>query len=380
MLKKILTFVASLIGFGLLIAGPLFLIKISQFKAMGAASAAQVMPTTTVTATVAKPERWGDTLTATGSVASVQSVTVASEVAGKIVRLDVESGAAVEFAEPLVQLDVTIEEAQLRAAQAAADLAKANLGRARELRRSGTNSPSDLDVADAEAKAAAATVESLRAAIAKKTIHAPFAGRLGLRMVNLGQILRVGEAITTLRALDPVYVNFTLPQQNLPELVPGTVVRITSDAAPGAVMEGSITAIDPEIDPATRSVRAQATIMNRAGRLHAGMFTEVEVVLPTERKALTIPVTAVVYAPYGDSVFVVDEQPGAQPGQVTKVLRQQFIRLGGARGDFVDVVDGLKPGELVVTSGVFKLRPGMPVVVDNTLAPDAQLTPTPKDS
>jgi membrane fusion protein (multidrug efflux system) len=199
-------------------------------------------------------------------------------------------------------------------------------------------------------------------------------------MVNLGQILREGDAVTSLQTMDPIYVNFSLPQQRLSQLVAGTAVRLKTDAAPTAVFDGKINAISPEIDSVTRNIRVQATIANTDEKLRPGMYASVEVVLPTETDALTIPATAVLYAPYGDSVFVIDEKKDEKSGKVQQVLRQQFVRLGGARGDFVNVVDGLKPGENVVTSGVFKLRPGMNVVIDNTLAPDAKLAPKPKNA
>jgi membrane fusion protein (multidrug efflux system) len=199
-------------------------------------------------------------------------------------------------------------------------------------------------------------------------------------MVNLGQILREGEPITNLQTLDPIYVNFSMPQQRLSQLASGAVVRVTSDATPGESFEGKITAISPEVDTATRNVRVQGTIANREEKLRAGMYATVDVVLPTETKVLAIPVTAVLYAPYGDSVFVIDEKKDEKSGKVQQVLRQQFIRVGGAQGDFVNVVDGLKAGETVVTSGVFKLRPGMNIVIDNKLAPNAQLKPKPKNA
>jgi membrane fusion protein (multidrug efflux system) len=365
MLRKILLFCASLIGFALLIAGPLFLVKRSQFKAMGAAGAAMVMPPTTVTATPAKEENWENTLNATGSVAAVQGVTIGAEMPGKVVKIGFESGAVAKPGDILVQLDTSTEEAQLRAAEATAALAKANLARARDLRQSNTNSPAELNI---------------RMVIAKKTIRAPFAGRLGLRLINLGQILKEGEAITTLQTADPIYVNFSLPQQRLPQVAVGNPVRLKSDAAPDQIFEGKITAISPEIDPLTRNVRVQATMPNADEKLRAGMFVNVDVVLPTRSTALAIPATAVLYAPYGDSVFVIDEKKNEKSGQTEKILRQQFIRLGETRGDFVAVVDGLKSGEVVVTSGVFKLRPNTPVVIDNKLAPDAKLAPKPKDA
>lgn len=379
MLKKVLQFVLSLLLFALVIAGPLLLIKISQFKAMGAAGAAMVMPPTTVTATAATEERWENSLNATGSLMAVQGVTIGAEMPGKITKLSFEAGAAVKAGDVLVQLDTSTEEAQWRAAQATAALAKANLDRARDLRQSNTNSPAELDASDAQAKQAQAQADTIRAVIEKKTIRAPFAGRLGLRLVNLGQIVRDGEPITTLQTLDPIFVNFSLPQQRLPQIAVGNVVRLKSDAAPGEPLEGKITAISPEIDSATRNLRVQATVGNQGGKLRSGMFVNVAVILPSENKVLAIPATAILYAPYGDSVFIVDEKKGAD-GKTEKILRQQFVRLGETRGDFVSVVDGLKPTESVVTSGVFKLRPGMLVVVDNTLAPNAQLAPKPKDA
>lgn len=380
--KKTLLFVGGLVACVLLIAVPLFFIKIGQFKAMGEAGAAMaaMMPPTTVTAAPAASGTWGDSLSAPGSLEAVQGVTVAAETPGKVVKIAFEPGAAVQAGDLLVQLDTSTEEAQLQAAEATAALAKANLERARELRQSGTNSPAELDAADAQAKQALAQAETIRSVIAKKTIRAPFAGRIGIRYVNLGQILREGDAITALQTMDPIYANFSLPQQRLSQLARGTAVRVTSDAAPGKVFTGEINAINPEVDIATRNVRVQATIANTGESLRPGMYATVEVVLPTQAQVLTIPITAVLYAPYGDSVFVIEEKKDEASGKTQQVLRQQFIRVGGTRGDFVNVVDGLKAGEMVVTSGVFKLRPGTPVVIDNKLAPNAQLDPKPKNT
>jgi membrane fusion protein, multidrug efflux system len=380
MIKKALLFIVSLIGFVALIAGPLFLVKMRQFKAMGDAGAAMVMPPTTVTAAPAKEDNWENLLSATGSLVAVQGVTISAEVAGKVVKIAFEPGASVKAGDVLVQLDISTEEAQLRAAEATAALAKANLQRARDLRQSNTNSLAELDASEAQAKQADAQAETLRAMIAKKTIQAPFAGRLGLRHINLGQNLKEGEPVTTLQTLDPIYVNFSLPQQRLSNIADGHVVRVHTDAAPGQIFEGKITAISPEVDAATRNLRVQATIANAQEKLRAGMYVTVEAVLPTQTKVLMIPVTAVLYAPYGDTVFVIDEKKDEKTGKVQQVLRQQVIRVEGARGDFVNVVDGLKPGEQVVTSGVFKLRQGMPVVIDNKLAPPASLTPKPKNA
>jgi membrane fusion protein (multidrug efflux system) len=280
----------------------------------------------------------------------------------------------------LVQLDTSTEEAQLRAAEANAALAKVSLDRSTELLASNAVSKSDHDLVDAQYKQAAAQADSIRAIIAKKSVKAPFAGRLGIRLVNLGQILHEGDAIVTLQTLDPIFLNFSLPQQQLTSATVGSKVRATTDSATGEVFEGQISTINPDVDPVTRSVRIQATMRNSAEKLRPGMFATVEVVLPTRQNVLSIPATAVLYAPYGDSVFVVDEKKNEHSGQMEKVLRQQFIRLGNARGDFVAVVDGLKANETVVTSGVFKLRAGMAVNIDNKLAPDAQMAPKPDNT
>ena len=361
-------------------AGPLAIVRFFQVRAMQAAQEHAFMPPTVVTASPVAPQSWENTLDATGTVEAVQGVTVAAEVAGKVVRIDFEPGAHVKANDLLVQLDTSIEEAQLQAAQATAALAKANLARAKELRESNTNSPAELDAADAQAKQAAAQVENIRAVIAKKSIRAPFAGQLGLRQVNLGQILREGDPITSLQTLSPIYVDFSLPQQQLSSVAVGQTVRVQIDAAPGQAFEGKINAINPEVDPVTRAVRVQATLENKEEKMRAGMFAKVNVVLPTKADVLAISATAVQYAPYGDTVFVVEDGKDPQTGKPIKTLRQQVVRLGATRGDFVAVLDGLKPGEMVVTSGAFKLRPGMPVVIDNTLAPKPQLNPTPHNA
>ena len=362
------------------VVGSLVGIKMMQFAAMGAAGANMVFPAETVTATTAQEQHWETSLSATGSVVAVQGVTVSAEMAGKVVKISFEPGAKVAAGDLLVQLDTSTEEAQLRSAEAGAAWAKLGLDRANDLRAKGSNSQADVDSAVVQAKQADAQAEQIRAVIAKKTIRAPFAGQLGLRLVNLGQNLKEGDPIASLQTLDPIFVNFSLPQQRLAELAVGGTVRVTSDAAPGLTMEGKITALNPDVDAVTRNVRVQATLENPGDKLRPGMFAAVTVVLPKVADVRAIPVSSVLYAPYGDSVFVIDEKKNEKTGEMQKVLRQQFVRLGLARGDFVAVESGLKEGEMVVTSGVFKLRPGEPVVIDNTLAPDAKLAPKPKDT
>jgi len=229
----------------------------------------------------------------------------------------------------------------------------------------------------ANAEQARAQAENIRATIAKKTIRAPFSGRLGIRLVNLGEILREGDPIVTLQSLDPVYVDFTLPQQQLPQVRLGLPVKVTGDALPGMTIEGRITAINPLIDVETRSIKVQATVANRTEKLRPGMFVNVSIGLPSRQKVLAIPATAVLYAPYSDSVFVVEESNAAKGG---KILRQQFVRLGEKRGDFVAVASGIKEGETIVSTGVFKLRNGQQVIVDNTLAPEFRKAPAPENS
>ncbi|MBL9200263.1 MAG: efflux RND transporter periplasmic adaptor subunit [Opitutaceae bacterium] len=378
MSKKVLVYaltILTLVGLLLVLRG----IKFGQFAAMGAAGAAFVPPPDTVTAAAVVEDSWDNSILATGSFAAVQGVTIGAEVPGKVDKILFTAGAVVAAGEPLVQLDISTETAQLRAAEAAAELARLNLDRARALRSQNTNSAAELDIAEAQSKQAAASADSLRAVIAKKTIRAPFAGRLGIRLVNVGQILKDGEAIVTLQTLDPIFVNFSVPQQRLGQLAVGAAVRVTSDALPGESTDGKITAIAPEIDPVTRNVRVQATLANKAEHFRPGMFASVAVVLPATGKSLVIPATAVLYAPYGDSVFVIEDKKNEKSGAMEKILRQQFIRLGAARGDFVTVTQGLKLGDQVVTTGAFKLRPGGAVVIDNRLAPDAKLSPRPEN-
>lgn len=376
MFKKLILTVLGV----LVVAGALIGTKLDQFRTMDEAGANMVPPPQVVTAATALKDEWESTLSATGSLVAVQGVVVRAEVPGRIVRIAFESGTEVEAGEVLVILDVSTEKAQLRAAQAAAALAKANLERARSLVAKKTMSPAELDTAKAEFEAATAQIEIVQSNIAKKTVRAPFSGRLGLRQVNLGQVLATGDAITTLQTLDPIYVDFALPQQQINALTPGTQVRISSDASAGDVYTGKITAISPEVDPVTRNIHARATLANRDNKLRAGMFANVEVVLPVQQKVLAIPATAVLFAPFGDSVFVIEKREAEGGGEPQLAVRQRFVRLGAQRGDFVAVIEGLEEGEQVVSSGVFKLSSGMSVVIDNALAPKAELAPRPENN
>lgn len=334
----------------------------------------------TVTTALAQMEMWEATLSSVGSLVAVQGVMVSAEMAGKVVRIAFEPGSMVKAGELLVQQDISSEEAQLRSAEASVSLTKVTFERARKLLAEGTYSQSEYDKADADYKQALAQVDNIRSLIAKQTIRAPFSGLLGIRLINLGQILSTGDQIVSLQSLDPIYVNFSLPQQQLVRIRSGLAVRVKTDALPGEVIGGTITAINPQVENATRNVLVQATVANKGQRLRPGMFVNVSILLPEQDRVLVIPSTAVLNAPYSDSVFVVKQEGGGENGTAGTVVRQQFVRLGERRGDFVAVTDGLQEGETVVSTGAFKLRNGQPVTVDNTLAPAFKVEPTPKDT
>jgi membrane fusion protein, multidrug efflux system len=374
--KKIVITLVVLAAF----VGALAIIKISQFKTMGAAAKSAVQPPETVTSLEVREEKWQPTLTAVGSLAPFQGVTVTTEVAGIVTEIDFEAGSHVKAGDVLVKFDVSVLEPQLQAAEAAAELARLSVERTRDLFAHSTTSKAELDAAEAQFNEAQANVGAIKAALAQKVIRAPFPGRLGIRLVNLGQFIDRGNPIVSLQALDPIYVEFSVPQQRLGLIAPGMTVQVTCDAMPGAVVEGKITAINGEVDSATRNVRVQATLPNADERLHAGMFANVTIVRPETESVLIIPAAAVLNAPYGDSVFVIEETKDKDTGAVSKVARQQFVRLGASRGDFVTVISGLKAHDVVVTTGAFKLRNGTPVNVDNKLAPAFSLTPTPENS
>ena len=379
MLKKIITFAFTVVGI-IIVVGALVGTKLNQFATMGAAGAAMVIPPETVTAATARDDSWETSITATGTITAVQGVTVSAEMAGKVVKIAFESGSTVQAGELLVQLDTSVEEAQLRAADAASALAKLNLVRARTLRENNTNSQADLDGADAQAKQAEAQAENIRAVIAKKTIRAPFAGRLGLRQVNLGQYLETAKPIVSLQSLHPVYAEFSLPQQELGRLKTGLRVRLSTDAYPGRAFSGTLTAINPDLDQVTRSVRLQATFDNADHSLRPGMFARMEVLLPEEQTVLVIPATSVLSAPFGDSVYVIESKPAKEGGKAALTVRQQFIRSGSARGDFLSVESGLKLDDRIVSAGIFKLRNGMSVVESTNHTMKSSEAPRPVDS
>jgi membrane fusion protein, multidrug efflux system len=364
----------------LLVVGGLAGVKALQIRQLMAAGKSFTQPPETVSSAVVHEEKWQSTLTAIGSIAAVQGVTVTPELPGTITEIAFEAGAVVNKGDLLVRLDTSLEAAQLRSLEAQVELARVNLERERTLRTQQMISQSDLDAAEATLKQNQANADAIKTTIEKKTLRAPFAGRLGIRQVNLGQYLDAGKPIVSLQSLTPVYADFSLPQQELARLQTGMRVRLQTDAYPQNAFEGALTTINPDLDSNTRSVGLQATFENKDQLLRPGMFARAEVLLPEEKSVLVVPITAVLSAPYGDSVYIIESKPakvGEAPGLV---VRQQLVRVGFARGDFITVESGLKPGERVVSAGVFKLRSGMPVVENNKVTPDSSNAPHPADS
>lgn len=363
----------------LAVVGGLVGVKTMQVRAMAAATKAFLPPPTTVSSAVAQEEDWQDTIQAIGSISAVQGVIVAPELAGTIREISFESGQVVQKGDLLVKLDVSAEEAQLRAMQAQVEWARISAERDRTLRAQNMISQSDLDSAEASLKQNQANADAIQANIEKKTIRAPFSGRLGVRLINLGQYLDVGKPIVSLQSLTPVNADFSLPQQQLAKLKTGMKVRVTSDAYPNRPFEGTLAAINPDLDVTTRSVGLQARIDNPDQLLRPGMYARMEVLLPETNRVLVIPATAVLSDPYGDKVYVIESQGGNQGSKPGLTVRQQLVRTGRARGDFVTVELGLKPGEKVVSTGIFKLRSGLSVVENNNLSPKHEKAPVPPE-
>ncbi len=351
-------------------------VKAWQIRTLIAAGRAFVPPPETVATAVVHEEKWPDTLTAVGSITAQQGVTISPEIAGTVSEIAFESGAAVAKGDLLVRLNTSLEEAQLRAVEAQVELARVNTDRVRQLRANNTVSQSELDTAEAALKQEQGNADAIRATIEKKTIRAPFAGQLGIRLVNLGELLDVGKPIVSLQALSPVYCDFSLPQQDLAQLKTGLQVRVSSDSYPGQVFEGTLTAMNPDLDQTTRSVQLQATFENGDKRLQPGMFVRAEVVFPGEQAVLAVPATAILSAPFGDSVYVVE----SNATNSTRVARQQFVRTGRTHGDFISVESGLKAGDRVVSAGLYKLHNGTAIQENNADTPRPSMSPNPPNS
>jgi len=338
------------------------------------------MPVATVTSAPVKEEDWAPMLSAVGAVSAVQGAMVSTELAGTVSEIMFQNGGVAKKGDVILKLDASQEEALLRSAEAEAELARTDLERTRGLASQNVVSKAELDAAESKFRRLTAVVDQMRSNIRKKTIVAPFDGELGIRQVNVGQMINAGQQVVLLQSLDPVYVDFALPQQHLQNLSTGLEARVRTDALPGREFVGKLTAINSAVDTVTRNVTLQATLENPDHALRPGMFIKIDIVLPEKHKSLVIPGSAISYAPYGDSVFVIEKQKDNKTGKQSQVLRQQFVRVGEARGDFVSITTGLKAGETVVGTGVFKLRNGMAVAINNDLAPKPQINPTPIDS
>lgn len=373
MIKRML----AMLAIAVLFIGILAYVKTRQIKT-AMASGGFTPPPTAVTTTVAKQEKWPNTFNAIGTMVAVQGVTVSADLPGLVDKIQFESGRAVKQGDVLVELDTREEQAQLQSAEAALELAKINYARNKDLLDQGVISRQDYDRATSEQKQNSAKVAEIKATIARKTIRAPFSGILGLRQVNLGQYLSAGNAIVPLQSLDPIYVNFTVPQESSSDIKVGSTVSLSAKEITGTNFKGKVTAINSVVDATTRNIEIQATVSNPGG-LRPGMFVDVMATLGADRTIIALPTTAINYAPYGDSVYVITEMKDPK-GAPYKGVRQQFVKTGGSRGDLVAVVSGLNPGEEVVTSGGFKLRPNAAVDVNNKITPPTNLSPKPEDN
>lgn len=352
--------------------------KTRQIQAAVKASSFQPPPEA-VTTVVVHEQTWPSTLSVVGTMAAVHGVTVSADLPGTVDQINFESGRAVQQGDILVELDTRQERAQLAAMEATRDLNKINYDRYQQLNKEGVISRMDYDKAVADQKQAEANVAEIRSSIDRKTIRAPFSGVLGIRQVNLGQYLAAGGPIVALQSVNPIYVNFNVPQENVGRVHVGENVKLTADNLPGTTFTGRVNALDSVVDPSTRNIQVQATVANPQGRLHPGMFVQVEVNVGASRSVLPLPASAINYAPFGDSVYVLADLKGPD-GKTYRGVSQEFVKLQGSRGDQVGVVSGLKPGDEVVSSGVFKLRNGAAVVVNNTVQPENNPAPKPEDN
>jgi membrane fusion protein, multidrug efflux system len=371
--RMILTLVLSAV-----FIGGLGLFKVRQFQAMAEQFAAMQPPPEAVTTIVAERAEWPATFEAIGTVSAVQGVMVSADLAGIVTRIAFTSGRRVAQGDILVELDTRQERAQLAAAEADLDLAQLTFERMQALVAQDAVSRAEFDNAAAAQKQAQARIEEIRATIDRKTIRAPFSGVLGIRAVNLGQYLTGGAPVVPLQSLDPIHVDLGIPQQYAGRLKRGQKVRVMPGEAVGAAYTGRITAVDSVVDDRTRNIRAQVTLPNPGSTLRPGMFVRADVLLGAADALVTVPATAINHAPYGDTFFVVSDLTD-ESGRPYLGVRQQVVKLGGTRGDRVGIVSGVAAGEQVVTSGVFKLRNGSAIQINNDVQPSNELAPSPED-
>lgn len=363
----------------LLVIGGLAFLKYRSVSKAIAEHANFSLPPESVTSTVAKPETWQKSIQAIATIVSTQGVTLKAEEAGKVVKINFDSGSQVKAGDVLIELDTSAEDAQLRSAAAKLELARVNLARAKNLRPTNAVSQSDLDTYTFQTKQLEADAAAIRAIIAKKQISAPFNGRMGIRMVNVGQFVMQGDPIVPLHSLDPLYVNFNIPQQQIGSVSVGQIAEIHIDAFPEMKFEAKVTAINPQVDQSTRNSEVQATLANPEEKVRPGMYASATLLLQDSQKVFPIPGSAVAYAPYGNSVYIIEPFKN-KAGKDSLTVRQQFVKLGPTKGDLVGVVEGLQGGEQLATSGLFKLRPGGEIVVNNIVTPGNSTNPKPADT
>ncbi|AOY98295.1 efflux transporter periplasmic adaptor subunit [Cupriavidus sp. USMAHM13] len=379
-----------LLGVGLLLAALVGfnLFKAYMFKKFMAGNAA---PPATVSATRASYQVWQPQLSAVGSLRAVRGVDVTTEIAGLVRQVHFTSGAQARAGQVLVQLNADADVAQLQALQAAAELAQTVYDRDKAQYDIKVIAKATLDADAADLKSKRAQVAQQAATVAKKTIRAPFDGKLGITTLNPGQYLNPGDAIVTLQAIDPIYADFTLPQQDVGQLAVGQAVRAESNAWPGLPFPGRITSINPKVDTATRNVQVEALLDNHDGRLLPGMYATVRIDVGTPQRRLTLPQTAITYNPYGATIFVVQPAPAPRPGEAPPpapggkpaapmpVAQQVFVTVGPTRGDQVAIEKGVAEGTQVVTSGQLKLKNGTRLVIDNSVRPADAPNPAPQE-
>lgn len=373
MFKKLLL---SIGGFTLIVL-LLGTTKASQIKT--AMSITHDKPPTSVTTEAARLLAWRPTASAIGTLSPIKGIMVSADADGVLVAFPPDNGAMVEAGAIIARLDTSVEEAQLASAKARRDLAVLQRDRATDLLAKNTISQADADAATAQLLQAEADVAALQAQIAKKQVRAPFSGRLGIRQVNLGQFVARGAALVSLQKLDELYVDFNVPQRVLPQLVLGREVTVMVDAFPGREFIAKVTAINAEVNDQTRNIAVQATLQNPQDELRPGMFVQIKAALGDEQQLVAIPATAVHYASYGNSVFIVEQLKDGQ-GKEYLGVRQSFVTLGATRGDYVAITTGVKQGEVVVTSGVFKLRNSQPVQVNNEIKLPSSPEPHPANT
>jgi membrane fusion protein (multidrug efflux system) len=363
----------------LLFVGALGFVKFKQIQTAIAQGAAYQPPPEAVTTIIAAQEQWPSAINAIGTLAAVRGVTVSADLPGIVDQIQFESGDWVREGQTLAILDTRQEQAQMAAAEAQRVLARLNFNRMQELLDQRVISRAEYDSATAQSRETEARVGEIRAAIERKTIRAPFSGMLGIRQVNKGQYLAGGDPLVTLQSLNPIYVNVGVPQQAIGQVRVGRALRITTENLGNAAFDGRVTAIDSVVDEKTRNIQVQATLANPDGKLRPGMFVQTEMSLGANQAVIALPASAISYAPYGDSVFVVSDMKDDK-GRTYRGVRQQIVKVGPARGDQIAVLSGIKAGEEVVTSGLFKLRNGAAVQVDNKVKPGNNSAPKPENS